>query len=44
VEMKIREVMFQRKFNEILDETLDILKSNSNIKYNDEVLENYFSE
>lgn len=44
VEMKIREVMFQRKFNEILDETLDILKSNSDIKYNDEVLKNYFSE
>jgi len=43
VEMKIREVMFQRKFNKNLDETMDILKSNSDINYNDEVLENYFS-
>jgi len=42
VEMEIREVMFQREFDEILDNTLDLLKSNSIIEYNDDAIEAYF--
>ncbi len=43
VEMNIREVMFQKKFSEILDKTLQILKDNSDIKYNDKAIDKYFS-
>jgi len=43
VEMRIREVMFQRHFSELLDETLDILKENSIIEYNEQAIERYFS-
>ncbi|MFH1891758.1 MAG: peptidyl-prolyl cis-trans isomerase [Candidatus Zixiibacteriota bacterium] len=42
VEMEIREVMFQREFDEILDNTLDLLKANSVIEYNDDAIEAYF--
>lgn len=43
VEMNIREVMFQKKFAEILDKTLQILKDNSDIEYNDKAIDKYFS-
>ncbi|HUV29889.1 MAG TPA: peptidyl-prolyl cis-trans isomerase [Acidobacteriota bacterium] len=42
VEMSIREVMFQRKFDELLDNTLGILKTNSVIEYNQEAIDAYF--
>ena len=44
VDMKIREVMFQRKFDELLDETLHILKENAVIEYNQKALDGYFKE
>jgi len=44
VEMEIREVMFQRKFDELLDQTLVIIKANSTIEYNDPAIEKYFGE
>ena len=42
VEMKIREVMFRPRFDEILDKTLDILRLNSKIEYNEKAIEMYF--
>ncbi len=41
VEMQIREVMFQRQFNKLLDETLALLKEHSEITYNDEAIDRY---
>lgn len=43
VDVDIRQVMFQKKFNQILDENLKILKENSEIKYNDKNIEKYFN-
>ncbi len=43
VEMSIREIMFQKKFSEILDKTLKILKDNSDIEYNEQAIDKYFS-
>jgi len=43
VEMNIRQVMFQKKFAEILDKTLQILKDNSDIEYNEKAIDKYFS-
>ncbi len=42
VEMKIREVMFQRKFGEKLDEVLAKLKENSQIQYFEQEIDAYF--
>lgn len=42
VEMKIREVMFQRKFDQALDAALNLLKANSEITYNDPAIKKYF--
>jgi len=44
VEMKIREVMFQKKFDEKLDEILAALKENSVIIYNNSAIKQYFGE
>ena len=44
VEMKIREVMFQKKFNELLDKALTLIKAGSTIEYNDPAIEKYFGE
>ena len=43
VDMEIREVMFQKKFNELLDEHLEKLKKNSQIVYFDKDIKKYFS-
>jgi len=43
VEMSIRQIMFQKKFAEILDKTLQILKDNSDIEYNEKAIDKYFS-
>lgn len=43
VDVEIRQVMFQKKFNELLDENLNILKQNSEIIYNDNNIEKYFN-
>jgi parvulin-like peptidyl-prolyl isomerase len=43
VQMSIRKVMFQKKFSDILDKTLQILKDNSDIEYNDKAIDKYFS-
>lgn len=43
VDVEIRQVMFQQKFNEILDENLNILKENSEIIYNDKNINKYFN-
>ena len=40
---EIREVMFQRKFNEVLDHHLNTMKKNSQIEYNEQEIEKYFS-
>lgn len=42
VEMSIREVMFQKKFSEFLDQTLNVLKENSMISYDEKEIDNYF--
>ena len=42
VEMKIREVMFQRKFNEEMDQVLAILKKGSVIVRNEAEIDRYF--
>ena len=42
VEMRIREVMFQRKFNSMLDKTLGTLKANSDIEYRQSAIDKYF--
>ncbi len=38
----IRQVMFQRKFTEILDHHLNTMKKNSEIEYNEQEIERYF--
>lgn len=43
VEMQLREIMFQKKFNELLDETLTLLKDNSEIKYYTENIDSFFN-
>lgn len=42
VEMQIRQVMFQRKFNEILDEVLGLLEERSHVEYVQESIDAYF--
>lgn len=42
VEMKIREVMFQRKFNEEMDQVLAVLKKGSVIVRNEAEIDRYF--
>lgn len=42
VEMRIRQVMFQRKFNQLLDEHLALLKEHSEIVLNQEAIDTYF--
>jgi hypothetical protein len=42
VEMKIREVMFQRKFNEEMDQVLTVLKKGSTIVRNEAEIDRYF--
>jgi len=44
VEMQIREVMFQKKFNELLDEHLRRLKDRSKIRMNQEAIDEYFGQ
>jgi parvulin-like peptidyl-prolyl isomerase len=44
VDIDIRKIMFQKKFNELLDETIGILKENSDIQYNRKALETYFED
>ncbi len=44
VDMEIRQVMFQRKFNEKLDAHLELLKERSEIVRHEENIERYFSE
>lgn len=42
VEMDIRQALYQRKFNEILDENLELLRANSQIKRWPDRIEQYF--
>lgn len=42
VDMAIRKIMFQEKFNELMDYNLEILKNNSTIIYFDENIERCF--
>jgi len=42
VEMRIREIMFQRKFNELLDKTLATLKEHSHVEYRQDAIDKYF--
>jgi parvulin-like peptidyl-prolyl isomerase len=42
VEMRIREIIFQQKFNDLLDKTLGTLKANSHIEYRQDAIEKYF--
>ena len=42
VEMRIRQVMFQRKFNQLMDEHLALLKEHSEIVLNQEAIDTYF--
>ena len=42
VEMRIREVMFQKKFSETLDGILKALKENAAIEYKQEAIDKYF--
>jgi hypothetical protein len=44
VDMQIREVMFQLKFNELLDQHLGILRERSDIHMNQEAIEVYFGQ
>ena len=41
VEMEIRKVIYQRKFNTLLDEHLDLLKEHSDIQKFEEKIEAY---
>jgi len=43
VDMQIRQVMFQRKFNERLDDHIELLKERSEIVRHEESLKRYFS-
>ena len=40
--MRIREVMFQRKFDKLLDKALGTLKANSHIEYRQDEIDKYF--
>jgi peptidyl-prolyl cis-trans isomerase C len=42
VDMQIREVMFQKKFNELLKEHLAILRERSNVRLNQAEIDEYF--
>ncbi len=42
VEMSIRAVIFQKKFSELLDQTLNVLKDNSIISYDEKAIDIYF--
>jgi parvulin-like peptidyl-prolyl isomerase len=42
VEMDIRGVMFQKKFNQLLDETFALLKANSDIQIDQPAVDKYF--
>ena len=42
VDMPIRQVMFQKKFNELMDANLNTLKEHSNIVYMDKNVDKYF--
>ncbi len=44
VEMQIREIMFHRKFTELLDEHLALLKERSEIRMNQEAIDEYFGQ
>ena len=44
VESKIREAMFQQKFDVQLDSVLTMLKEHSDIQYNDEAIREYFGD
>lgn len=44
VDMKIREIMFQRKFDELLDRALTLIKAGSEIEYNEPAIGKYFGE
>lgn len=44
VEMQIREIMFQRKFTELLDEHIALLKERSEIRMNQEAIDEYFGQ
>ena len=41
---KIREIMFQEKFNEISDKHLNLLKENSEIVYFEDLIDEYFKK
>jgi parvulin-like peptidyl-prolyl cis-trans isomerase-like protein/PPIC-type peptidyl-prolyl cis-trans isomerase-like protein len=43
LDMQIRQVMFQRKFNALLDEHLELLKERSDIKRYEDRIERYFA-
>ncbi len=42
VDMQIRQIMFQNKFNDLLDANLSTLKANSTIVYRDKNVDRYF--
>ena len=42
MDLQIRQVMFQKKFNELMDQHLNLLKEKSQITYLDENIESYF--
>ena len=44
VETEIREVMFQHKFDEILDKVLNTLKANATVEYNEKAITKYFGK
>ena len=44
VDIDLRKVMFQKKFNELLDKNINILKENSQIIYYDDVINEYFGD
>lgn len=44
VEMQIRDVIFQNKFDALLDKTLTILKKNSHIVYFNDAIDRYFGK
>ena len=44
VEPRIREVMFQRKFNAELDSVLGMLKQHSDIQYDEKAIQAYFGD
>jgi parvulin-like peptidyl-prolyl isomerase len=44
VEMDIKGVLFQRKFDALLDDAIAKLKANSNIEYKDKAIDSYFGK